>query len=209
MRQHHRETVGATTCRAAKTATQSIPALHGGCRLHQRTQPAQWHESASRYGRKTPRSVSNARAHLPLQPKQLRVAFKTCGECHAEALKYLLHISVHRRLRVMRLLSPIGTYLPLHGRQNLQMRGLGSTCAERGVVRRTGQVMEAEPAEFVLTAEIPTRHVHAHPHARRMNAKYRGHGRVVSASTCSVLLSLQDLATTDLSTNSKSQLVRR
>ena len=61
----------------------------------------------------------------------------------------------------MRLLSPIGAYLPHHGRQNLQMRGLGSTCAERGVVRGTGPVMEAEPAEFVPTAGIVALHVHA------------------------------------------------
>ena len=63
----------------------------------------------------------------------------------------------------MRLLRPIGAYLPLHGRQNLRMRGLGSTGAERGVVRGTGPVMEAEPAEFVLTAGIAARHEHAPP----------------------------------------------
>ena len=43
------------------------------------------------------------------------------------------------------------------------MRGLGSTGAERGVVRGTGPVVEADPAEFVLTAGIAARHVHAHP----------------------------------------------
>ena len=47
-----------------KTETQSIPAVHCGCRLHQRTQPARWHESASRGGRRTLRGVSNAGAHV-------------------------------------------------------------------------------------------------------------------------------------------------
>ena len=43
------------------------------------------------------------------------------------------------------------------------MRSLGSPGAERGVVRGTGPVMEAEPAEFVLTAGIAARHEHAPP----------------------------------------------
>ena len=41
------------------------------------------------------------------------------------------------------------------------MRGLGSTGAEKGVVRGTGPVVEADPAESVLTAGIAARHVHA------------------------------------------------
>ena len=88
------------------------------------------------------------------------------------------------------------------------MRGLGSTGAERGVVRGTGPVMEAEPAEFVLTAGIAHVMCTHHP-ARRMSTQQRGHGRVVSASTCSVLLSLRDLASAGLSTTGKSQLMRR
>mmetsp|Transcript_36914 Transcript_36914/g.98350 ORF Transcript_36914/g.98350 Transcript_36914/m.98350 type:complete len:80 (+) Transcript_36914:1242-1481(+) len=43
------------------------------------------------------------------------------------------------------------------------MRGFGSASAERGVVRGAGPVMEAEPAEFVLTAGIAAGHVHASP----------------------------------------------
>ena len=74
--------------------------------------------------------------------KQLRAAFKTCGECHAEALKYLFWKSVLRWPRVVRLLRPFGANLPLHGRQNLRMRGLGSTGAEQGVVRGTGPVSQ-------------------------------------------------------------------
>ena len=84
----------------------------------------------------------------------------------------------------MRLSRPIVVYLPLHGRQKIQLRGLGSTGAERGVVCGTGPVMEAEPAEFVLTAGIAALHVRAPP-ARRVGTKQRGHGRAI----ISVLLS--------------------
>ena len=87
------------------------------------------------------------------------------------------------------------------------MRGLGSTGAERGVVRGTGPVMEAEPAEFVLTAGIAARHVHAPP-CPTCGYEAAQARRVVSASACSVLLSLRDLASAGLSTTSKFQLKR-
>ena len=104
--------------------------VHGGCHLHQRTQPAQWHESASRGGRRTLRRTSPTQGHIcNFSRKQLCVAFKTCGECRARALRYLFRISVLCSPRVVRLLCPIGAYLLLHGRQNLRMRGLGSTDA--------------------------------------------------------------------------------
>ena len=47
-----------------------------------------------------------------------------------------------------------------------------------------------------------------HSPARRMSTKQRGHGRVVSASTCSVLLSLRDIPPRSLSITSKSVLVK-
>ena len=69
---------------------------------------------------------------------------------------------------------------------------------------RTGPFMEAEATEFVLTAGIVALHVHAPP-----CPTYGYEARRVSASTCSVLLSLRGLPPACLSTTSKSQLVRR
>ena len=151
-------------CVRQRPATQSIPAVHGGCQLRQRTRPTQWQESASLWS-------WNSKKTSPMQHicifsrKQLCVAFKTCGACRAGALKYLFRTSVLllatcRAFFFVPNWSVSASPEPPNARPRL---------AARGVMRGTGPVIEAEePAEFVLTPPSATRTL-PHLNAARAN----------------------------------------
>ena len=86
------ETIEGTTCRAPMSATQSILAVHGGRGLHHRTRPTQYTNPHLAVDVEHLKAYPTQGTSVSLIESSSASLHKTCGECHAKALKYLLKI---------------------------------------------------------------------------------------------------------------------